>query len=224
MNSSVFKSFIESYAVIPLLLISFASVYKFGYFFNLKAVWILPSLSVQSLLYSILALTILFVVGCSLAYLYLRFSEMFGHLIVGLTFLFIFIVLTILLIFQDNLNLILQLLPLGAGAFYYIYADYSIFGSESEKMLVSPLIIFLSVFLLVIMFFIGVIDSSKENLSNSLSVVIFDEQKTYPSMDTDWRLLENLGDKLVLINLERYKDNKSYFIKIVPIDSVDKIL
>ncbi|MDC4700229.1 hypothetical protein OHV78_18430, partial [Acinetobacter baumannii] len=74
-----FKSILESYAAIPLLLISFAAIYRFGYFYHLDALWILPSLSVQSLLYSILSTILLFLAGCALTYIYIHIQTYFGY-------------------------------------------------------------------------------------------------------------------------------------------------
>lgn len=224
MTSFTLRSFIESSAALPLLLISFAAVYKFGYFWNIDAVWILPSLSIQSLLYSILATVILFLLGCSLAFLYLRSSELFGYFIVSILFFFIFSCFGIFLFINDNFFILFKSLPLAAGAFYYTYAHFFIYGDDSFKVFMSPLIILLSVFFLVMMFFSGMNDSSQENLSKSLNVIIFDEQKSFPNEETDWRLLENLGDKLIIINLKRYKNNKNYFIKVVEIEKIDNIL
>jgi len=224
LSSFTFKSFVESSAALPLLLISFAAVYKFGYFWNLDAVWILSSLSVQNLLYSILAAVILFVAGCSLSFAYIRFSEFLGYSSVSIFFLVIVSPIFIHLFLNDNLVLILKVLPLLAGAIYYGYAHFFIFGGQLFKTFLSPLIVLLSVFFLGGMFFSGVNDSKEENLYRNLNVVIFNEQKSYPNEETDWRLLENLGDKLILINLKRYKDNKNYFIKVVEIEKIDNIL
>ena len=124
MSSFTIRSFAESSAALPLLLISFAAVYKFGYFWNLDAVWILPSLSVQSLLYSILATVILFIMGCSLSFIYLRFSEVGGHFIVSICFSVVFSGICFFLFVNDGFSLIFKALPMAAGAFYYIYAHF----------------------------------------------------------------------------------------------------
>lgn len=128
------------------------------------------------------------------------------------------------LFIHNNLSLLSKALPLVTGAIYYVYAHFFIFGDETDKSYLSPLIALLSVFFLVMMFFSGANDSGDKELSKNLNVVIFDEQKFYPNKETDWRLLENLGDKLILINLKRYKENKNYFIKVVEIEKVDEIL
>lgn len=224
MTSFTLKSFAESSATLPLLLISFAAVYKFGYFWNLDALWILPSLSVQSLLYSILTTVVLFTIGVSLSFIYLRSSEIFGYFIVSICFLVFLSFIFVRLFINDNLMVILKAVPLFAGAFYYMYAHFFIFGGQVYKTLLSPLMALLSIGFLIGMVSNGINDSKEENLSKNLSVVIFEEQKSYPNEETDWRLLENLGDKLILINLKRYKDNKNYFIKVIEIEKIDNIL
>jgi hypothetical protein len=105
-----------------------------------------------------------------------------------------------------------------------MYAHFFIFGGQVYKTLLSPLMALLSIGFLIGMVSNGINDSKEENLSKNLSVVIFEEQKSYPNEETDWRLLENLGDKLILINLKRYKDNKNYFIKVIEIEKIDNIL
>lgn len=73
------------------------------------------------------------------------------------------------------------------------------------------------------MFSNGVNDAKLENLEKQLSVVIFDGQPKYPNENTDWRLLENLGDKFVLINLSNGDETKTYPIKVVEYKAINTI-
>lgn len=73
------------------------------------------------------------------------------------------------------------------------------------------------------MFANGRNDAKLENLEKQLSVVIFDEQPKYPNEGTDWRLLENLGDKFVLIDLNNGNETKKYPIKVVEYKTINSI-
>ncbi|HFG4561773.1 hypothetical protein U2E25_17505 [Acinetobacter baumannii] len=218
-----FKSILESYAAIPLLLISFAAIYRFGYFYHLDALWILPSLSVQSLLYSILSTILLFLAGCALTYIYIHIQTYFGYTVVLTIFFFGFFVFLGILYVNENLYLILKLAPLLAGCFYYIYLHYSLFSNELERAVFFPIFILLSLTLSFMMFVNGMNDAKKEKLQEKLSVVIFEEQPKYPNQGTDWRLLENIGDKFVLINLSRGSETKAYPIKVVEYKTINSI-
>ncbi len=222
-NHPSIKTILESYAAVPLLLISLAAIYRFGYFFHLDALWILPSLSVQSLLYSILSTIILFLSGCALTYIYIHIQPYFGHLVVLSVFFFIICVGFGILYSNEQLSLTLKLSPLLAGSFYYIYFHYSLFSGELDRAIFSPLVIILTLVLSFMMFVSGTNDAKLENLEKQLSVVIFDEQPKYPNESTDWRLLENLGDKFVLINLSNGGETKKYPIKVVEYKTINSI-
>lgn len=222
-NHPSIKIILESYAAVPLLLISLAAIYRFGYFFRLDALWILPSLSVQSLLYSILSTIILFLSGCALTYIYIHIQSYFGHLFALSVFFFIICVCFGILYSNEQLSLSLKLSPLLAGSFYYIYFHYSLFSGELDRAIFSPLVIILTLILSLMIFVSGMNDAKRENLEKKLSVVIFNEQPKYPNEGTDWRLLENLGDKFVLINLSSSYENQTYPIKVVEYKTVNTI-
>jgi len=222
-NHPSIKTILESYAAVPLLLISLAAIYRFGYFFHLDALWILPSISVQSLLYSILSTIILFLSGCALTYVYIHIHSYFGHLVALSIFFFIICVGFGILYSNEQLSLILKLSPLLAGSFYYIYFHYSLFSGEIDRVMFSPLVIILTLVMSFMMFANGRNDAKLENLEKQLSVVIFDEQPKYPNEGTDWRLLENLGDKFVLIDLNNGNETKKYPIKVVEYKTINSI-
>ncbi|WP_313044523.1 hypothetical protein [Acinetobacter sp.] len=222
-NHSSIKTILESYAAIPLLLISLAAIYRFGYFFHLDALWILPSLSVQSLLYSILSTIILFLAGCALTYIYIHIQSFFGPFVALSIFFFIICISFGILYSNEQLSLALKLSPLLAGSFYYIYFHYSLFSSQLDRAVFSPIVIILTLVISFMMLVSGMNDAKLENLEKNLSVVIFDEQPEYPSESTDWRLLESLGDKFVLINLKNGDEKKAYPIKVVEYKTVNTI-
>jgi hypothetical protein len=222
-NHPSIKTILESYAAVPLLLISLAAIYRFGYFFHLDALWILPSLSVQSLLYSILSTIILFLSGCALTYIYIHIQSYFGHLVALSVFFFIICIGFGILYSNEQLSLILKLSPLLTGSFYYIYFHYSLFSGELDRAIFSPLVIILTLVLSFMMFVSGTNDAKRENLEKKLSIVIFNEQPKYPNEGTDWRVLENLGDKFVLINLSKGDETQTYPIKVVDYKTVNTI-
>ncbi len=73
------------------------------------------------------------------------------------------------------------------------------------------------------MFSNGVNDAKLENLQKKLSIVNFSEQPKDSSENTDWRLLENLGDKFILIDLSSGDDTKNYRIKVVEYKTINTI-
>ncbi|WP_303275663.1 hypothetical protein [Acinetobacter soli] len=222
-NNSSVKTILESYAAIPLLLISLAAIYRFGFFFHLDALWILPSLSIQSLLYSILSTILLFISGCSLTYLYIHIQTYLGHIFALSLFFTIICIILGILYSNENFSLILKSTPLLTGSFYYTYVHYSLFSSELDRAVFSPLVIVLSLVMSFMMFSNGVNDAKLENLQKKLSIVNFSEQPKDSSENTDWRLLENLGDKFILIDLSSGDDTKNYRIKVVEYKTINTI-
>lgn len=222
-NNSSVKTILESYAAIPLLLISLAAIYRFGFFFHLDALWILPSLSIQSLLYSILSTILLFISGCSVTYLYIHVQTYLGHILASFLFFTIICITLGILYWNENFYLILKITPLLTGSIYYIYFHHSLFSSELDRAIFSPLVIVLSLGMSFMMFSNGVNDAKLENLEKKLSIVNFNEQPKDSSQNTDWRLLENLGDKFILIDLSSGDDTKNYRIKIVEYKTINTI-
>lgn len=115
-------------------------------------------------------------------------------------------------------------MPFIAGIIYYIYFNFYI-SKEYKNYKPTTVSSFLlaNICLLVGMMLIGALDASPDKLDKNLSVVIFDEQKSYPSINSDWRLLENFGNKLVLINLVMPEDSNRYPIKIVDPEKIEEI-
>ena len=216
------RSFLEFYAVIPLVLIALAGTYKFGYFLAFDALWILPSISSHSLFYSILVTALQFTFGSTLSLLYLRASDWFGHLYSGLFFIVLLILFVSALGIDQSLTLAVRLVPLYFGFIYYFYADASMFGGEIERHLLSPITLLLSVLAFVFMFASGWGDASKVIANKTLPVVIFDKQTSYPNGETDWRLLETIDTRFVLINLQN-KTDYGYEMKVVEYSKVDSI-
>lgn len=222
-SRSSLKVFIEFYAVVPLLLVALAGTYHFGYFDCFNALWILPSLPVQTLLYSILINTLLFSAGNVLSLLYLNSASVLGH-----TFVLVFLgIITgcfiIFMGFQNFIDFLLKLIPLYLGVFYYFYVHHAIFGNELERYLFSPVALFLSLMLFLLMYGRGVADAHTDMNDNKLPVVIFDQQKLYPNETTDWRLLKAIDNRFVLINLKNHLKDHGFEIKVVEYNKVDSI-
>lgn len=96
------------------------------------------------------------------------------------------------------------------------------FGNEIERNLNPPLILFLSVTAFIGIFGSGVNDAEKAIKNGALPIVLFEQQTTYPNDQTDWRLLESIDTRFVLVNLKN-KWNGRYEIKIVENTKVDSI-
>lgn len=221
-NSFSLKNFLELYAAIPLILIALAGTYKFGYFLAFDALWVLPDISVHSLFYSILVTALLFTFGNVLSLIYLSCSAWFGHIYSSI-FSIIFIILCIFFIgLDDSIALSSKLVPLYFGLFYYFYVHSSIFGNEMERSLISPFALFLSVVAFGSILGSGVNDAKAALKNNSLPIVIFDQQTSYPNDETDWRLLESIDTRFILINLKN-KTDFGYEMKVVEYNKIDSI-
>jgi len=223
-NSFSLRTFLEFYTVVPLILIALAGTYKFGYFQALDALWILPSISAYSLFYSILVTTLLFILGNVLSLFFQTISYLFGYLYTSL--LFIIPIAIIFILMPNGLSqlivLLAKLTPIFFGFFYYFYVHSSMFGGELERNLSAPLTL-----LLTIAAFGGMYQSGSNNAGDAiekrtLPIVIFDKQTTYPNDQTDWRLLEAIDNRYVLINLN-HKTDYGYEKKIVEYSKVDSI-
>ena len=221
-NSLSLKKVLELYAAIPLILIALAGTYKFGYFSSLDALWILPSVSAYSLFYSILTTTLLFVFGNTLSLIYLTISFWLGHLysiIIALVFLGISIICIGL---ESSITLLANLIPVFFGIFYYVYVHHSVFGGQIEQQFSFPLVLFLTILAFGGMFGAGVSDAKNAINNKTLPIVIFDQQITYPNDQSDWRLLEVIDTRFVLINLKN-KTNYGYEMKVIDYGKVDSI-
>lgn len=221
-NSLLLKKIIELYAVIPLILIALAGTYKFGYFSAFDALWVLPSISAYSLFYSILTTTLLFAFGSVLSLVYQTASDWLGYLYPSI-FSIVLILLFIFFIGLDaSIALSTKLIPLYFGFFYYFYIHASLFGNEAERELIPPLTLFLGVITFGCMFGSGLHDANKAIENRTLPIVFFEQQTSYPNDQTDWRLLESIDTRFVLINLKS-KWNGRYEIKVVENTKVDSI-
>ena len=221
-NSLLLKKFIELYAAIPLILVALAGTYKFGYFSAFDALWVLPSISAYSLFYSILTTTLLFAFGSVLSLIYLTISNWFGHVSSSI-FSVLFIIICIFIIGLDkSIALSTSLVPLYFGFFYYFYIHTSLFGNETEREFTSPLTLFLSITAFGFMLGSGLHDAEKAIKSGTLPIVLFEQQPSYPNDQTDWRLLESIDTRFVLVNLKS-EWNGRYEIKIVENTKVDSI-
>jgi len=221
-NSFSLKKVFELYAAMPLILIALAGTYKFGYFSTFDALWILPSISAYSLFYSILTTTLLFAFGSVLSLIYLSFCVWLGH-IYSLIFSILFVIISIFLIGIDtSITLATKLIPLYFGVFYYAYVHNSIFGGQIEQHFSSPLVLFLTIIAFGCMFGSGVNDANNAINNKTLPVVLFDLQTSYPNNQSDWRLLEAIDTRFVLINLKNRTDY-GYEMKVVEYSKVDSI-
>ena len=221
-NSFSLKKVLELYAAMPLILIALAGTYKFGYFSTFDALWILPSISAYSLFYSILITTLLFAFGSIISLIYLSISAWIGHSYL-LIFSTLFIALSIFLIgIETSIALSTKLIPLYFGVFYYSYVHSSIFGGQIEQYFSSPLVLFLTIIAFGGMFGSGVNDANKAINNKTLPVVLFDQQTSYPHDQSDWRLLEAIDTRFVLINLKNRTDY-GYEMKVVEYSKVDSI-
>lgn len=120
------------------------------------------------------------------------------------------------------LQFVLITIPLYFGCFYYAYAHHSIFGNELERIFTTPLTLLLSILTFPLMLVSGGVDARKAIENDKLPVVIFEQQTSYPNERTDWRLLESIDTRFVLINLKN-KWNDSYEIKVVENTKIDSI-
>lgn len=221
-NSFSLKKVLELYAVMPVILIALAGTYKFGYFSTFDALWILPSISAYSLFYSILTTTLLFAFGSILSLIYLSVSDLVGHLY-SLIFCALFVALFIFFTgIETSIALSIKLIPLYFGVFYYFYVHSSIFGGQIDQYFSSPLVLLLTIVAFGCMFGSGVNDANKAINNNTLPVVLFDQQTSYPNDQSDWRLLEAIDTRFVLINLKN-KTDYGYEMKVVEYSKVDSI-
>lgn len=221
-NSFSLKKVLELYAAMPLILIALAGTYKFGYFSKFDALWVLPSISAYSLFYSILTTTLLFAFGSILSLIYLSVSAWVGHLY-SLIFSMLFVALSIFFIGIDlSITLSTKLIPLYFGLFYYSYVHSSIFGGQMEQYFSSPLVLFLSIFAFGCMFGSGVNDANRAINNKSLPIVLFEQQTAYPNDQSDWRVLEVIDTRFVLINLKN-KTDYGYEMKVVEYSKIDSI-
>ncbi len=221
-NSFSLKKVLELYAAIPLILIALAGTYKFGYFSTFDALWVLPSISAYSLFYSILTTSLLFAFGSILSLIYLSVAAWVGHLY-SLIFSILFVILSIFFIGIDvSITLSTQLIPLYFGVFYYSYVHSSIFGGQIDQYFASPLVLFLSMVAFGCMFGSGVNDANSAINNKTLPIVLFEQQTAYPNDQSDWRLLEVIDTRFVLINLKN-KTDYGYEMKVVEYSKVDSI-
>mgnify|MGYP003535479690 FL=1 len=221
-NSFSLKKVLELYAAIPLILIALAGTYKFGYFSTFDALWVLPSISAYSLFYSILTTSLLFAFGSILSLIYLSVAAWVGHLY-SLIFSILFVILSIFFIGIDvSITLSTKLIPLYFGVFYYSYVHSSIFGGQIDQYFASPLVLFLSMVAFGCMFGSGVNDANSAINNNTLPIVLFEQQTAYPNDQSDWRLLEVIDTRFVLINLKN-KTDYGYEMKVVEYSKVDSI-
>ena len=221
-NSFSLKTFIEFYAVIPLALIALAGTYKFGYFLALDALWILPSISAYSLFYSILITALLFTLGSIISLVYQSISYWLGSLYTFITLTILIILFVISYGLGESITLLAKLTPIYAGFFYYFYVHASIFGGEIERSVTAPLTLFLSILAFGGIFASGLNDAEKVLEKRTLPIVIFAEQPSYPNDQTDWRLLEAIDNRYVLINLNN-KTDYGYEKKVVEYSKVESI-
>lgn len=223
-NSFSLRTFLEFYTIVPLVLIALAGTYKFGYFQTLDSLWILPSISAYSLFYSILVTILLFILGTVLSLIFQTISYFFGYLYTSL--FFIILIAFIFILMSNGLNLLIALLakltPLCFGFFYYFYVHSSMFGNELEKNVSAPLTLLLSIFAFGGMYISGSNDAVNAIEKRTLPIVIFDKQTSYPNDQTDWRLLEAIDNRYVLINLN-HKTDYGYEKKVVEYSKVDSI-
>ena len=221
-NSFSLKKILELYAAIPLILIALAGTYKFGYFSTFDALWVLPSISAYSLFYSILTTSLLFAFGSILSLIYLSVAAWVGHLY-SLIFSILFVILSIFFIGIDvSITLSTKLIPLYFGVFYYSYVHSSIFGGQIDQYFASPLVLFLSMVAFGCMFGSGVNDANSAINNKTLPIVLFEQQTAYPNDQSDWRLLEVIDTRFVLINLKN-KTDYGYEMKVVEYSKVDSI-
>jgi len=221
-NSLLLKKIIELYAVIPLILIALAGTYKFGYFSAFDALWVLPSISVYSLFYSILTTTLLFALGSVISLTYKTLSDWFGGLYPSIFAAALIIVIVFSMGIDRAIILSIKLIPLYFGFFYYFYIHASLFGGEAERELIAPLTLILSITTFGCMFWSGLHDAGKAIENRTLPIVLFEQQTSYPNDQTDWRLLESIDTRFVLINLKS-KWSGRYEIKVVENTKVDSI-
>jgi len=221
-NSFSLKKVLELYAVMPVILIALAGTYKFGYFSTFDALWILPSVSAYSLFYSILTTTLLFALGSILSLIYLSASEWIGHLYCLIFSALLLGVCVSFIGIETSIILSTKLIPLYFGVFYYFYVHSSIFGGQIEQYFSSPLVLLLTIFAFGCMFGSGVNDANKAIDNKTLPIVLFDQQASYPNNQSDWRLLETIDTRFVLINLKN-KTDYGYEMKVVEYSKVDSI-
>lgn len=145
-----------------------------------------------------------------------------GHLS-SLIFSILFVGLFIFFIGIDvSITLSTKLIPLYFGVFYYSYVHSSIFGGQIDQYFSSPLVLFLSIFAFGCMFGSGVNDANSAINNNTLPIVLFEQQTSYPNDQSDWRLLEVIDTRFVLINLKN-KTDYGYEMKVVEYSKVDSI-
>lgn len=223
-NSFSIRNFLEFYALIPLVLIALAGTYKFGYFFALDALWILPSISAYSLFYSILKTALFFVLGSALSLTYKTISYVFGYWYTSIFCLISLVLIFILIPIELNQLIVLstKLTPVFFGLFYYFYVHASMFGNELEKNIITPLTLLLSVLAFGGMYISGLNAAGEVIEKRALPIVIFDKQTSYPNDQTDWRLLEVIDNRYVLIDLN-HKTNFGYEKKVVEYSKVESI-
>ncbi len=221
-NSFSLKKVLELYAVMPVILIALAGTYKFGYFSTFDALWVLPSVSAYSLFYSILTTTLLFALGSILSLIYLSASEWIGHLYCLIFSALLLGVCVSFIGIETSITLSTKLIPLYFGVFYYFYVHSYIFGGQIEQYFSSPLVLLLTIFAFGCMFGSGVNDANKSIDNKTLPIVLFDQQTSYPNNQSDWRLLETIDTRFVLINLKN-KTDYGYEMKVVEYSKVDSI-
>ena len=72
------------------------------------------------------------------------------------------------------------------------------------------------------MFGSGVNDANSAINNKRLPIVLFEQQTAYPNDQSDWRLLEVIDTRFVLINLKN-KTDYGYEMKVVEYSKVDSI-
>lgn len=209
------------YAGLPLLLIALAGTYKFGYFDTLNVAWVLSSLSVQGLIYSILGTALIFFFGVALASFYHTLALFVGHVKLILSVLLITI-LSWFTTFDIFLNVLSYGGPSLLGFLYYTYLKDFLNGSELAGIFAPSVILIFTIMGFCLMYSSGVHDAYKDIENGNFPIVLFEEQRTYPSDQTDWRLLEVSGNNSVLINLKSSSSTR-FPIRIIESNKVDLI-
>lgn len=230
MNNISAKNFVEFYGLVPFVLFALAGTYQYGYYFSFDALWILPHLSISSLLFSILTMVLLFTIGTVISIFYMTMSDMLGYLHSTVVLIVIYLVIVLLLFFSIPLELSSLLVFLSKGAilyvgfFYYITVHFCLTGNNWERVLAFSVTLIFTVGLFINILSSGAAKAQKviDNHDNLPIVTLKNLQKTSYS-SSDWRLLEMMDNHLIIINFEKKLKNRGYEIKLVEYKQVESI-
>ncbi|MDQ9890081.1 hypothetical protein [Acinetobacter pittii] len=195
--------FAEKFTLITTTLLMIGFAYKIGFYYSsdISVLFIIQYFSFTDLIYSSLQLVFVFF------FLFTTFNKIlvvhkFNRNLYIFTFL-LAISSLIIYFYKDYIPLVVAIL---LGVFFsllFYHADF--------KTAVS----FAIVYVLVIPFLIGSFKYNNDLKKGNLPKVTFAERN---KKIEDWRILDKIGDKSILINL-----NKRNEFKVVSLDSLDKI-